>query len=250
MPPSGPTRSRTRSTRTGTRRSSGSRIRRRTPITTRTSRSRPANLRPGAPRRAADRHPPDDARVHSRSAWLVDDLHAARRRPDARAPGRRHAPAPARGQRLRQRVRSRCASSSPEGPTGWRTTGRRQRPRLRASGSIQPPLLLGHTHRQPGDAERRCGDVCVEARLGAARGAGVEGHGRSRRLAGALGQRLPRLREGRARGRQAHRRTSAPTMCGASRIAGGSSSPPDTTTARGPAPGCSSPREGIGWPRF
>ena len=41
----------------------------------------------------------------------------------------------------------------PEGPTGWRTLGRRQRARLRPAGSIQPPLLLGHAHRQPGDAE-------------------------------------------------------------------------------------------------
>ena len=76
--------------------------------------------------------------------------------------------------------------------------GRRQRARLRAAGSLQPPLLLGHAHRQPRDAERRRQSVCVEARGGSAGGRRVEGHRQSRHMAGALGQRCARLRAGRA----------------------------------------------------
>ena len=51
----------------------------------------------------------------------------------------------------------------PEGPTGWRTTAGGNALVYGPAGSLQPPLVLGHAHRQPGDAERRCDDVCGEA---------------------------------------------------------------------------------------
>ncbi len=169
-PPSGPTPSRIRSTRTATRRSSGSSTRRRTPITTPTSHFR---------RRSTRRRFPAPGRPTScRSRVSASASCAARRRPSrsAKRCGCSLTPSATCTSRCTRPTRSSMPPAPlrfvlPDGPTRLAQHRRRQCARLRPAGSLQPPLLLGHPHRQPGDAKRRRDDVCVEAGDGGAGGA-------------------------------------------------------------------------------
>ena len=150
---SGPTRSRPRPTRTATRRSSGWPIPRRTRITTPTRRSKPiatTSTLTGARPTDIVQMMRECVRVLRGKSSVFTPREALRML--AHLVGDLHQPLHVGNAFVTAATPLRFVP--PERTDRMADDVGRQRARLRAAGSVQPPLLLGHPHRQPGDAQR------------------------------------------------------------------------------------------------